>query len=145
MSTFRIICNDDLTPAGIVAALLVGEMLTVRVDFGEAGDIALASSPLEAGAAPNGAEVTIDGATVVGFSMPGLYRFKISFATGQWRWLDVFVFESRVLDLVPAAASGSSSAKLRASVASCFVASRRTQLEQTAPSPGALNLEQFGA
>ena len=111
MSTFRILCNDTSTPAGAVCALIVGEPLTVRVDLGEPGDVVLAAIPLEAKSAPEGAELTIASGTVSGFSKPGAYQLKCTFATGQFRWLDVFVFEPRALDLVPEYTSGSSAAR----------------------------------
>jgi hypothetical protein len=101
-STFRLICNDTPTPAGAVACLLVDEPLTVRVDFGEPGDVALAAEPLEAARAPEHAELVVTGSSVTGFTKPGAYQLKVTFVTGQFRWLDVFVFEARCLELVSA-------------------------------------------
>ena len=109
-STFRVICNGDPTPAAGVACLLVGESLQVRVDFGEPGDVALAaSSPVIAHRAPDGASVAVDGTTATGFTKPGAYLLKVTFITGQYRWLDVFVFEPRCLDLVSPNVGGRSS------------------------------------
>jgi hypothetical protein len=148
-NTFRVICNSDPLPAVAVACLLVDEPLSVRVDFGEPGDVALAaSSPLVATAAPEGAELVVNGATVTGFSKPGAYKLKCTFATGQFRWLDVFVFEPRCLDLVPVAVMGRSSGR--------NTTERRRVLRALAQDPsrkdgtfaaltsGGLNLAQFG-
>lgn len=148
--TFRVLCNDAPTPAGAVACLLVDEPLTVRVDFGEPGDIALAgASPLSTNITPDGAELVVDHTTVTGFSKPGAYKLKCSFATGQFRWLDVFVFEPRCLDLVPANVAGRSDGRnptecRRVLRALAQDAASRKDGTFAALTGGGLNLAQFG-
>jgi hypothetical protein len=149
MYTFRLLCNNDVTGAGAVAALLVGESLEVRVDFGEPGDLALASTdPVVLGTVPEGATVTISGGLVTGFTKPGLYKFKCTFVTGQFRWLEVFVFEARVLDLVPQTSSGSSSdrspAERRRVIRALAQHPQRADGTWAALTGGGLNIAMFG-
>lgn len=100
--TMTVQVNGQMLAFNQVCEALPGDTLELR----QAGDLFAASSPITLQKAPDGATPTIDGRTLSGFSEPGLYRFKVAFANDLWRWVDVFVFEPTVLDLVDSAQSG---------------------------------------